>query len=255
MNELNIVPESIEFRPGTLKLNNFDEILSSANRLADKVSGVVVTEDSVKENKKLRAAVNKSINSLQSEARRYKKELLKPYDEFDKQIKQISEVVTGANAIVDGQIKELEQAYRDNKQGELEKIYDQRMKRTPDFTVPFTSFMDSHRSLLNKSVSMNKAEETIAEFIHKITTDTNTLKILPYSNLTLDFYFKNGCDLNLALAKSKEFKDILEGVKGDPSDDNTISSDGVTFTVSKGKDSQLVEQYLKLNKIDYTRGN
>ena len=105
---------SIEFIPGVINFKQYDVLLDQAEQVAEMIKSVVVTEDSVQESKKLLARSRKSLKTLNDERIRIKKELLKPYDVFAEQIKNIEKVVDEANQNINKQVRMIEEVERQN---------------------------------------------------------------------------------------------------------------------------------------------
>lgn len=97
MQEL-ILNDDIETKviQGSISFPMYEELKDQALRVAKFVSSIDVTEDTVKQSKKLLATVNKSVKALEDRRIAIKKELLEPYSEFEAQVKEIVTIVKDA---------------------------------------------------------------------------------------------------------------------------------------------------------------
>ncbi|MGK9347623.1 DUF1351 domain-containing protein, partial [Melissococcus plutonius] len=78
---------------GTIQFSAFDQIKQSATKLANHIEKVEVTEDNVKESKKLVATVSKQVKKLNDKRIKVKRQMLEPYNDFEKQVKEITDIV------------------------------------------------------------------------------------------------------------------------------------------------------------------
>ena len=79
----------VDYRPGEIVFDGYEDLLNQANQIADYLKTIEVTPDNIKENKKMLAKVNKSIKELNDRRISIKKEINKPYDDFALKIKEI----------------------------------------------------------------------------------------------------------------------------------------------------------------------
>ena len=114
MNELSI--NAIIQQHPVIDFKDYGKLLQEATIIAEKLNEMEVNEDNVKEQKKLLAAVNKSVKALNDRRISIKKELLKPYQDFENQVKEIEKVVKDADERLRTQVRELEEAERTEKQ-------------------------------------------------------------------------------------------------------------------------------------------
>ena len=122
MNELsNLI--NVEVEKGSIKFPAYETLKEQALEVARIVSETDVTQENVKESKKMLANVNKSVKELESRRIAVKKAILEPYTEFEKQIKEIVAIVKDADEIVRIQVKDLEEVERSDKRDELENIW------------------------------------------------------------------------------------------------------------------------------------
>lgn len=102
MSELMNINETriVEFEVGKINFNAYEYIKERALNLSENLKKVEVTEENVKKSKKLIAEVNKDVKKLEDHRIKIKKEMLKPYNDFEAQIKEIVAIVKEADSIV-----------------------------------------------------------------------------------------------------------------------------------------------------------
>jgi len=235
---------------GTIQFPVFQQIKDSALKLAKYIQKVEVTEDNVKQSKKLVAEVSKQVKSLNDERITIKKQMLKPYDEFEQQIKEISDIVKSSEEIVRHQIRQLEEAARDIKREEIEQLFDLRMNQY-DFGKLFSVEDFTENQYLNKSFSMTKIEKSMVEWFEKIARDLSTIKSLKHADEVLATY-KEYQDLSLAIGIVNERHEKINQAKA-VVEEIEPSIFMVNFIIRDEKDAKLVEMFMNQNKIKFEK--
>ncbi|MBP5298203.1 MAG: DUF1351 domain-containing protein, partial [Lachnospiraceae bacterium] len=109
------LPEAIEF--------NFEELKNEITARTSAYVGIVYTDDQIKDAKKDVAMLRKFTKALSDERIRVKKEILKPYDEFETKVKELSGIVETAIADIDKQIKTFDAIKQDEKRLAIEEMF------------------------------------------------------------------------------------------------------------------------------------
>ena len=68
---------------GEVNFEEYNNLLSEANNLAEHVKQVEVSEENVKEAKKLMASMNNRVKDLENVRKDVKKSMLEPYNQFE----------------------------------------------------------------------------------------------------------------------------------------------------------------------------
>lgn len=248
INQIQEIKPTVEVVPAKISAD-LDTIREQANFVAEYVSSIEVTEDTVKDNKKLIAQVNKMAKSLDSERIAVKKHILSEYTEFESEVKDIVSLIKGADNIVREQIKELEQIERDNKELEIKDIWDKRSKHY-DLTeiLDFKDFITEQH--LNKSVTIKKVEEEMTEFLKSVQNDLNVIKTLPNSKEVLEVYLDTK-DLSSAILVVQREHERREKIKQYVEPKKVEVKEEFIFKITGNKDKKLVEMLLKENDIEY----
>ena len=112
MNELINTDEigTLEFEVGKISFNAYENIKNKALKLSENLKTVEVSEENIKESKKLIAEVNKDVKKLEDYRIKVKKEMSKPYNDFEIQVKEIVKIVKEADEYVRSQCLKTKQS-------------------------------------------------------------------------------------------------------------------------------------------------
>lgn len=103
MTEVNF-PQKLEF--------NYEEIKQEVTEKVALYKNLVYTDDQIKEAKADRAKLNNFVKVLEDKRKEIKKQCLQPYEDFERQIKEIVSVVNEPIALIDKQIKEADTGHK-----------------------------------------------------------------------------------------------------------------------------------------------
>lgn len=236
--------------PGSIQFPIFQEIKESAIQLADHVQKVEVTEENVKESKRLVAAVSKQVKVLNDERIAVKKQILEPYNKFEEQVKEITGIVKSSEEVVRQQIRQLEERERAEKEQTIETLFYKRMKQY-DFESLF-GFKDFfEQKFLNKTYSLTKVEKEMASWFEKISRGVEAISNLKHSDEVLNEY-RDYQNLSLAIGvvserhqKQAEAKKAMAAMEMAPFK--------VSYRITDEKDARLLEMYMQQNQIKYEK--
>lgn len=247
MKEIQIKEPTVVCKTGSIDFKDYEELKNQVTELAENIKNIVVNEENIKQSKKLLAQVNKSVKKLNDERISIKKQLAEPYEEFNSQIKEIENIVKNADNFVRSQVRELEERERDAKKEELKLIWHKRIKAyNYAKIVDFEDWITNKH--LNKSMSTNKCEEDMTDYLEKIENDVKTLSNMEHSD-ELIIEYKNCQDVAVSIQRMndkykqiKKHKEILS---------NEVNHKEYYFIINSEKDARFVELLLKENNIDY----
>lgn len=189
------LPEAIEF--------NFAELKQEITERTEAYVGMVYTDDQIKSAKADVAMLRKFTKALSDERIRVKKEYLKPYDEFEAKVKELSGIVDKAIVNIDSQIKIFDQIKQDEKKASIEEMFKNML-----FPEWMTVEQIWNPKWLNASTSMASIETELLNQKNDIIRNCQTLATLPnYSHEAVLFYQKT-LDVSGALAKVTELAEI-----------------------------------------------
>ncbi|EAC9742602.1 DUF1351 domain-containing protein [Listeria monocytogenes] len=244
--------ESPVVTQGSILFPAYKKIKSDSLLLAQQIENIEVTEENVKQSKKLLAAVNKEVKNLESERISIKKEMLEPYNEFEKQVKEIVSIVKTADEMVRQQVTQIEEEEREDKKLVLKRLFEKRI-RMYDFKTYFTfdDFIENRH--LNKSLSINKIESEMVKWLTKIETELKVIETMPYADEIIAEY-KETKDLAVSaqiVSDRHKAQEVIKEAKNDIKDDQLHTK--ITFTLFDEKDVKLVEMFMQQNKIKFEK--
>ena len=189
------IPEVIEF--------NFKALKKEITEKAALYKNMVYTEDQIADAKKDRAKLNKFNDALSAERIEIKKECLKPYEDFEAKVKELTGIVAEAITNIDRQVKEVEEKKKAEKLEIIKEYF--AMCLHPEW-LKFEQVFDS--KWLNASVSLKKAQEEMVEKLGQIEANISTLQILPEFSFEAIEVYKDTLDINKAMQEGKRLADI-----------------------------------------------
>ena len=84
---------------------NFEDLKAEITQKSNEYMNLVYSDDQIKEAKKDRAALNKLISALEAKRMEIKKQVMIPYEDFEKKEKELVSIIRQAVDNIDGQIK------------------------------------------------------------------------------------------------------------------------------------------------------
>ena len=191
-------PEVIQF--------NYEELKAEITSKVEMYKNLVYTgSDQIKDAKADRAALNKLIKAMSDERIRIKKDCLKPYDEFERKIRELTDIVNEPVQLIDKQIKEYEQTLKEEKRKEIEAHFE---------TIGFQAFVKLEmiwdEKWLNASVSMKSIEEKMRDRMYQIGTDMLTLNRLSEYAFEAVAVYKETLDMNRSIAEAQRMSEIAK---------------------------------------------
>ena len=188
-------PEVIEFNFNELKQEITDRVAMYAN--------MVYTEDQVKQAKADRANLNKFVKALSNERINVKKLCLKPYEEFEAKVNELSEIVQEPIRIIDKQVKEYEEQKKQEKLDEITNFFNS--TEHPEW-LHIAQIMNE--KWLNASVSMKSILAEMDSRLEQIKNDIATLSNLPEFGFEATEVYKSTLDINKALNEGHRLSEI-----------------------------------------------
>ena len=191
--------------PGSISFN-FDELKTELTEKAAIYECMVFDESQFQDAKKTRADLNRVMKALQDEKVKRKRQFMEPFEEFERQIKELIAIIERAAANIDKQVKEFEEQKKKEKLEAIERIWDEVINH-PEWLQCSDIFSTKW---LNASVSMETVKKELQEKVSKIETEIGIITDLQeYSFEALDYY-KRTLDLGGAIAETKRLTDLAK---------------------------------------------
>lgn len=185
-----------------IQWNNEELKAEIAEKMRD-YTGLVFTEDTIKDAKKDRAALNKLKTAFEDERKRIKRQCMAPYEQFEAQVKELIALIDKPIRLIDAQIKEVEEQKKAQKRKEVEELFG---------SIGFQLFVTLDKiwddKWLNATVPLSRIEEQMKSRMYQIGEDVAVIQKLPeFSFEAMDVY-KKTLDLNKAIQEGQRLADI-----------------------------------------------
>ncbi len=131
---------------------NFDELEKAVRFNAMRYKGLQFTDAEMRSAKSTRAELNKAITQIEEQRKSVKKELLKPFEVFEKRVMDIEALIEEVRDPIDDQVKEYEERTKNNKKNDITALI-----RELTVDGPYKDL----KILLEQNAKNSKPEETI----------------------------------------------------------------------------------------------
>ena len=198
--ELKITGTEVEQKPIQF---NYDELKTQITEKAELYKNMVYDENQVKEAKADRATLNKFKAALEGKRRDVKKECLKPFEEFEKQVNDLIRIIDEPIKLIDTQVKNYEEEEKQQKAIAIHELFNE--IKFPEFVSYERLFNDKW---LNKTTSMSKIRVELETRAVEIEKDVKTIESLPAFGFEAMEEYKRGLDLSKAIQEGQRLADI-----------------------------------------------
>lgn len=189
--DLKTFPKTIDF--------NFDQLKEQLKASLEMYTGMVVTEDEIKEAKEDRARLNKLREALEIKRKEVKRECMAPYNDFEAKVKELVQLVDQPIGAIDGQLRAFEERRREEKRAAVLALYEEAVGELREL-LPFDRLWQD--GWYNKGATTKKIKEAIDAALKKVSSDLEVLSTVEseFSEAVKIRYLER-LDLNEALAE------------------------------------------------------
>lgn len=251
--------------------SNFEEIKEALRLQMTAYLELEVTEDNINERKADLATLRKIHEAVDKRKKEVKKSFMKPYEDFEKQVKDVLAVIDEPINMIDAELKGFEEKRIAEKIEHAKKIHAKQVGEFAEY-LPFSaSYKNTWK---NKTCSDNEIISDIQEQVVKIKNDLNVIKGLhsEIEEQLLEAYKTTGnlaavvqkntdyIEIKRQIEISEQQKKEADAAKAEPVAEPVTEAEPlevpadegkVTFTVSAW-DAASVRQFLEFNEIEYT---
>lgn len=195
--DLKQLPAKIEF--------NFEEIKAELASLIQQYNTLVVTAESIRDAKDDKARLNKLYNAIDDKRKEIKKLCLAMYEPFEKQCKELLELIQQPITSIDKQIKVFEDIEQQQKWEQIEAYYKVEVEELKDL-VPLEKIVSSKWK--NKGESLESVNNAIGDTLERIRGELETISTLhsEFEQQIKDVYL-NDYNLSKAMMEQKRLED------------------------------------------------
>lgn len=159
-----------------ISFNNYPEIEEKMQNYVKKYSNLAVTIDTIKDDKKIRAQLNKDKSGIKNLLKAVKTQVLEPYALVETQGQTLIGIIDEVCLSLDSSIKDLELQQKEEKKTKIEEIIDAELKallveyQENDYVLEFVGKQEIEfdKTWLNTSTTTKKIKEAIALQITQI---------------------------------------------------------------------------------------
>lgn len=185
---------------------NNAQIKTEVERMMTAYTDVAYTEDTMKQAKEDRAFLNKFSKSIDDRRKAVKAKCMEPYEQFEKEVKEVLDLIKKPAAMIDAQIKAFEEQQKQEKKDKLEAVYREHIEDLEELFGFDKIFIPQY---LNASYSLKKASEDIIGKIERIKTDLRSIDTFcgKYKTNAKDVYIQT-LDVSKAMAEESRLKEL-----------------------------------------------
>ena len=193
---------------------NYEDIKKWVTEKAKEYKSIVYTEETLTAAKTDRATLNKVAKAINDEKIRIKKEVLKPFEDFENKCKELQGIITDASNSIDVQVKAFEEKEQNEKKVQIKAVFDSYIGDYKDLILFDLIF---NPRWLNKTYTMKKIEEEINHLIVKTSDDMKVLEGQINDEIILKqvqaFYFSHIADTDCLSSSFKYGMNVIESNK------------------------------------------
>lgn len=180
---------------------NHEELKQQITEQLEKYQNMVITENDIAKAKADRARLNKFKDAVNAKRIEVKKEYLKPYQAFEKQVKEIIAIVDEPIKAIDVQIKFFEDNKRQEKKEQIEALYLDEIGEIKDL-IPLAKIWNP--KWINATYKLSDIAIEIETAIGRVKSGLQIIKDLhcTFEQQVMD-KFINTLDINAALMENK----------------------------------------------------
>jgi|GEM_PF-381837 len=157
----NILPVVQESKESVIKWN-YEPIKVQLTSFLEKYVGYVVSEDTLSDDKKTRAELNKVSKSIDDFRKTIKKDLLAPVDKFEDECKELVGMVKDVSSNIDDTVKEFELKKKEEKRAIANEILDE-IKSHSEIPNEYLNRIEFKENFCNLSISKTQVREDIEQ--------------------------------------------------------------------------------------------
>ena len=202
---------------------NFEELKQELSTRLEHYQGLVVTEDAIKDAKKDRAALNKLVTAIEEKRKFVKKEVLAPYDGFEKKVKELVGLIQEPISLIDGQVKHFEEIKKEEKRSAVQEHYNENVG-------DLSELINLERVIPEKWANAGMPLRDVCDDIDaKLFKIRNDLKIIratntQYEQNMIDVYLR-AFDMSAALAENARLEEQQKALKRQKEQDSVRSEE------------------------------
>lgn len=255
--ELEIYSPKPEQKFPQIKWNN-EELKAEIEAAMADYQNIVVTPESEKDCKSLRAKLNKVRTAIDTARKDMKAKVQEPLKLFEAQVKEVQGPIDTAIANLDTQLAEIKEMKQTKKRSDIATRYAK--GDYPDW-IRLEQIWDE--KWLNASVSIEQVFKQIDEKVKVIENNMQTIKALPEFAYEAEEFYRQSLDFGEAVRRAKEMSEIAkrkaeaekqktmpaEPQNGNP--EQTLRAEAQNMPVEQPKTPEYTDQPIPAKKYTF----
>ena len=185
-----------------IKWNN-EELKQEIQAAMADYQNIVVTPETEKDSKALRAKLNKLRTAIETARKDMKGRVMEPLKVFEAQVKEVEEPIDTAIGNLDGQLAEIKTMKQERKRREIEERF--ASGQFPEWLTLEQLWDDKW---LNATVTIDKIISDMDEKVRVINGNLMTIAALPEFSFEAEQLYKQSLDFGSAIRRAKEMSEI-----------------------------------------------
>jgi hypothetical protein len=247
--ELQIISPKPGQKFPTIKWNN-EELKKEIAEAVKDYQNVVVTIDTEKDSKALRAKLNKLRTTIDDARKDMKKRVQEPFTIFEQQVKEVQAPIDAAIANLDKQLAEIKVLKQEQKRKDIEERY--KRGQFPEWLTIDQLWDDKW---LNATVTIDKIADQIEEKVRIINGNLATIAALPEFSYEAEEFYKKSLDFGEAIRKAKEMSEMqkrkaaAEQAKAEAQAEQAKTAQAIPVDPQNGEIQANADDRLKIERI------
>lgn len=189
---------------------NHDELKTALTNELEKYKHLVFTPDTIADGKRTLADLRRFRTAIEDKRKEVKNQIMAPYLDFEKKVKELTALVDEPIAAIDKQVKNYDEQQRVDKLAECEAYFDEKAEE-----LNLTGFIRWESVAKAEYGNVSKSMTQITEEIDgALNTVSEALKIIDGMDSPYTFEMRQTLgqtmDLQQAIAKGQQLKEIAE---------------------------------------------
>lgn len=196
-----------KYTPATEIAFNYEELKTELLAKAEMYAAIVYTEETVKEAKADRAALNNLKKALNDERLRREREFMQPFNDFKAKINEIISIIDKPVLAIDTQVKAFETAEKEKKRADIVALWETISK--PEWLTIDRVWNDK---FLNKTATLSAIENDIQTFVNRVNSDIAAMERMKADDIAIESY-KTSLNVTAALDEADRIKKMREAAE------------------------------------------
>lgn len=218
---------------------NYDDLQKWITEQVEKYQNLSYTDETIKDAKEDRAALNKFRERIDAARKDVKKRYLEPYNNFEEKVKKLLALIEEPAAAIDTQVKEYEERKKSEKEEQIKEYFNAVVGDLSKL-LSYDKIFD--KKWLNATTNIKSVQVQIDQIIEKVKFDLQTIKDLKSEwELTLIDTYLQTLDIAAALREKTRLEERQKAIMEEGSVEQTMSIEQVA-NVSEQVNDQVSDQ-------------